>query len=143
MMYNGLILKLAAFDVFALFGVWYHAEWEFVDQLLWQIWALRLRAMPVRGAVNLDALYPSLIMIAACWLGALILATLRRQRQEKARENLRRFQEASEHARGIDHRLANVKITFGVPDRQTAPRDDTAEPLSWGLPPGVRRESLQ
>jgi hypothetical protein len=140
MSYNRLILKLAAFDVFALFAAWYHAQWDFVKQLADQAWAQRVLLPPLGNTDNLDALYPLLLLIAACLLAALYLSNLRRDRLGQSGENLQRFQQASEHARAIDHRIASTKVIFELPERRKAPRSDGSDPVSWRPPPSMRAE---
>ena len=144
MMCNRLILKLAALNVISLFAAWYHAQWELVDQILGQLWALRQHVAPMPRNVKVDAFYPSLLVISACLLGALYLATLRRNREDEVLQNMRRFQEAGAHARGIDRRLASVKVAIELSDsKRNGTRSERPEPLAWGLPPGIRKEDLR
>ena len=117
LIFHRLALKLAALDVFALFSVWYHAHWEFVKQLIDLAWAQRFGLPPVHDTGNLDVLHPLLITIAACLLVALYLLNLSRYRRGQFGANLRRFQEANAHAHAIDHRIANSKIMFKLPER--------------------------
>jgi hypothetical protein len=141
---NRLILKLAAFDVFALFAAWYQAQWEFVKQLIDQAWAQQLHLSALHDRVPLDVLHPLLIVIAACLLAALYLLNLRRHRRGRYGANMRRFQEANAHAHAIDRRIASTKVMFELPERRKDPaRGSEHEPLSWRPPPSLRPEQAK
>lgn len=118
MIHNRLILKLAAFDVFALFASWYKAQWDYVQDLIDMAWAQRLHVRHVADTIDLDALPPLLLVMAACLLAALYLANLKRNRKTRQGDNIKRYQQAMAHAQAVDQRIASTQVAFELPSRQ-------------------------
>jgi hypothetical protein len=140
-LFSRLALKVAAFDIFALFSAWYHAHLEFVKQLIDLGWAHQLRMPTVIAGSNPNVLYPQLIVIAACLLAALYLSNMSRYRRGRFGANMRRFQEANAHADAIDRRIASSKVMFQLPERLRGPvRENPHEPVAWRPPPGLLPE---